>query len=76
MDVSAHGEVDEDEDVELDEDGEAEEDGVHDEAGQAQPPVQSPFVQMDAEDLQDGGTQQLQLNHSCKNRPAIWRNNV
>lgn len=35
VDVSAHGEVDEDEDVELDEDGEAEEDGVQDEAGQA-----------------------------------------
>lgn len=44
MDVSAHGQVDEDEDVELDEDGEAEEDGVQDEADQAQPPVQGPFV--------------------------------
>lgn len=52
MDVSAHGKVDEDKDVELDEDGEAEEDGVQDEAGQAQPPVQSPFVQMDTENLQ------------------------
>lgn len=54
VDVSAHGKVDEDEDVELDEDGEAEEDGVQDEAGQAQPPVQSPFVQMDTENLQAG----------------------
>lgn len=54
MDVSAHGKVDEDKDVELDEDGEAEEDGVQDEAGQAQPPVQSPFVQMDTENLQAG----------------------
>lgn len=54
MDVSAHGKVDEDKDVELDEDGEGEEDGVQDEAGQAQPPVQSPFVQMDTENLQTG----------------------
>lgn len=53
MDVSAHGEVDENEDVELDEDRKAEKYGIHDEAGQAQPPVQSPFVQMDAENLQD-----------------------
>lgn len=44
VDVSAHGEVDEDEDVELDEDGDAEEDGIQDEAGQAQPPVQGPLV--------------------------------
>lgn len=44
VDVSAHGEVDEDEDIELDEDGDAEEDGVQDEAGQAQPPVQGPLV--------------------------------
>lgn len=44
VDVSAHGEVDEDEDVELDEDGDAEEDSVQDEAGQAQPPVQGPLV--------------------------------
>lgn len=57
MDISAHGEVDEDEDVELDEDGEAEEDGVQDEAGQAQSPVQSPFVQVDAENLQTGWTE-------------------
>lgn len=54
MDVSAHGEVDEDEDVELDEDGEAEEDGVQHEAGQAQPPVQRPLVEMDAQNLQVG----------------------
>lgn len=32
VDVSAHGEVDEDEDVEFDQDGEREEDGVKDEA--------------------------------------------
>lgn len=52
VDVSAHGEVDEDEDVEFDEDGETEEDGVQDEASQTQSPVQSPFVQMNAKDLQ------------------------
>lgn len=51
VDVSAHGEVDEDEDVELDEDGEAEEDGVEDEAGQAEPPIQGPLVEVDAENL-------------------------
>lgn len=51
MDVSAHGEVDEDEDVEFDEDGEREEDGVQDEARQAQSPVQSPFVQVDTKNL-------------------------
>lgn len=51
MDVSTHGQVDEDEDVELDEDGDAEKDGVQDDAGQAQSPVQSPFVQMDTENL-------------------------
>lgn len=44
MDVSAHGEVDEDKDIELDEDGEAQKDGVHDEAGQPQLPIKSPFV--------------------------------
>lgn len=44
MDVSAHGKVNEDENVELNEDGDAEEDGVSDEAGQAQSPIQSPFV--------------------------------
>lgn len=54
MDIPAHREVDEDEDVELNEDGEAQEDGVQDEAGQAQSPVQSPFIQMDAENLQAG----------------------
>lgn len=52
MDVSTHREVDEDEDVELDEDGEAQEDGVQDEAGQAQSPVQGPFVQVDTKNLQ------------------------
>lgn len=52
VDVSAHREVYEDEDVEFDEDGEREEDGVEDEASQTQSPVQSPFVQMDAENLQ------------------------
>lgn len=56
MDVSAHREVDENEDVELDEDGEAQEDGVHDEADQAQSPVESPFVQMDTENLQEEET--------------------
>ena len=35
VDVSTHGQVDEDEDVELDEDGDAEKDGVQDDAGQA-----------------------------------------
>lgn len=55
MDVSARREVDEDEDVELDEDGEAEKDGVQDEAGQAESPVQGPFVQVDAQNLQAGG---------------------
>lgn len=54
MDVSAHGEVDEDEDVEFDEDGETEEDGIQDEAGQTQSPVQSPFVQMNTKNLQRG----------------------
>lgn len=44
VDVSAHGEVDEDKDIELDEDGEAQEDGVQDEAGQPQLPIKSPFV--------------------------------
>lgn len=53
-DVSARRKVDEDEDVELDEDGEAEKDGVQDKAGQAQSPVQSPFVQVDTENLQAG----------------------
>lgn len=52
MDVSAHGEVDEEEDVEFDEDGETEEDGIQNEAGQTQPPVQSPFVQMNTKNLQ------------------------
>lgn len=33
VDVSAHGEVDKDEDVELDEDREAQKDGIQDEAG-------------------------------------------
>lgn len=56
VDVSAHGEVDESENVELDEDGEGEKDGVQDEAGQAQSPVQSPLVQMDAEDLNEEDT--------------------
>lgn len=54
MDVSAHGEVDEDEDVEFDEDGETEEDGVQDDASQTQSPVQSPFVQMNTKNLQKG----------------------
>lgn len=35
MDVSAHGEVDEDEDVELDQYGDAQKDGIHDQADQA-----------------------------------------
>lgn len=52
VDVSAHGEVDEDEDVEFDEDGETEEDGVQDETSQTQSPVQSPFVQMNTKNLQ------------------------
>lgn len=52
VDVSAHGEVDEDEYVEFDEDGEREEDGVQDEASQTQSPVQSPFVQMNTKNLQ------------------------
>lgn len=56
VDVSAHGEVDESENVELDEDGEGQKDGVQDEAGQAQSPVQSPLVQMDAEDLNEEDT--------------------
>lgn len=71
MDVSAHGEVDEDEDVELDEDGEAQKDGVQDEAGQAQSPVQSPFVQMDAKDLQTAGTDEVEENRRGERRDAI-----
>ena len=63
MDVSAHRKVDEDEDIELDEDGEAEKDGVQDEAGQAQSPVQSPFVQMDTENLQEGQRQLVTSSH-------------
>lgn len=54
MDVSARRKVDKYEDIELDEDGEAEKDGVQDEAGQAQSPVQSPFVQMDTQNLHTG----------------------
>lgn len=53
VDVAAHGQVDEDEDVELDEDGEAQEDGVHEQADQAQPLVQSPLVQVDAQDSEE-----------------------
>lgn len=52
VDVSAHGEVDKDEDVEFDKDGKTEEDGVQDEASQTQSPVQSPFVQMNTKNLQ------------------------
>lgn len=52
VDVSAHGEVDEDEDVEFNKDGETEQDGVQDEASQTQSPVQSPFVQMNTKNLQ------------------------
>lgn len=63
MDVSAHGEVDEDEDVELDEDGEAEEDGVEDKAGQAEPPIQGPLVEMDAENLRVGRRRRLMCVH-------------
>lgn len=55
MDVSAHGEVDEDKDVKLDEDGEAQENGVEEEAGQAQPPVQCPLVQMNTQNLHRKG---------------------
>ena len=51
MDVSAHGQVDEDEDVELDEYGEAEEHGVEEQADQPQSSVQGPFVQVHAENL-------------------------
>lgn len=53
MDVSAHRKVDEDEDVELNEDGEAQKDSVQDDAGQAQSPVQSPFVQMDPQNCEE-----------------------
>lgn len=65
MDVSAHREVDEDEDVEFDEDGEREEDGVEDEASQTQSPVQSPFVQMDAKNLQTEQKTTVNVCNSC-----------
>lgn len=53
VDVSAHREVDKDEDVKLDENGEAQEDGIYDETGEAQSPVQSPLVQMNTENCEE-----------------------
>lgn len=47
----AHGQVDKGEDVKLDHDGEAQEDGVEDQHVDTQLPVQSPFVEVDAQDL-------------------------
>ena len=49
---SAHGQVDKGEDIELYHYGEAQEDGVEGQYADAQLPVQSPLVEMDAEDLE------------------------
>lgn len=75
MDVSAHGEVDEDEDVEFDEDGETEEDGVQDEASQTQSPVQSPLVQMNTKNLQkEERTEQKHDQQEKTQRDSCHRN--
>lgn len=47
----AHGQVDKGEDVVLDHDREAEEDGIQDQDVNAQLEVQSPFVEVDAQNL-------------------------
>lgn len=53
---SAHGQVDEGEDIKFYHYGEAQEDGVKDQHIDAQLPVQAPFVEVDAKDLEgDGG---------------------
>lgn len=49
---SAHGQVDKGEDVEFYHYGEAQEDGVEGQHADAQLPVQSPLVEVDAEDLE------------------------
>lgn len=48
----AHGQVDEGEDVVLNHDGEAEEDGVQDQDVDAQLQVESPFVEVDPQNLE------------------------
>lgn len=49
---SAHGQVDEGKDIKLYHYGEAQEDSIEDQHVDAQLPVQAPFVEVDAKDLE------------------------
>lgn len=69
---SAHRQVDEGEDVKLNHDGEAQEDGIEDQHIDPQLPVQSPFVEMDAQDLAGERARVGSGQRDTYKRPVYW----